>query len=127
MKHVAVGVGLAIAVCSIYWRVYDFDFVNYDDDVYLLQNERIQDGLSWDNIRWAFTTPYHSNWHPLTWLSYFLDYEIFGLRPGAFHLTNAALHGVNAILLYAALVVLSGLSLPSACFRPTAPALSAKR
>jgi Flp pilus assembly protein TadD len=51
-------------------------------------------------VRWAFTTFHFNNWHPLTWLSYMLDVQIFGPSPGALHLVNVVLHVVNALLVF---------------------------
>src|ERR1017187_7448032 len=44
-------------------------FVNFDDPGYISQNAHVAQGLTWDNIRWAFTTTQESNWHPVTWIS----------------------------------------------------------
>src|SRR5688572_22598175 len=51
------------------------DFVNLDDPWYVTKNPHITSGLTWENIRWAFTTLEGGLWHPLTWLSYQLDVE----------------------------------------------------
>lgn len=105
MRHLVVGGLLAGIVLALYSPVLSHGFVNYDDDVYIVANPRLADGLTAANIRWAFTTPYHSNWHPLTWLSWFADVELFGVSPAAFHRTDMLLHTANAILLYALLFI----------------------
>src|ERR1700757_4930329 len=48
-------------------------FVNYDDDRYVTQNFRVQQGLNWSNVKWAFRTIDVANWHPLTWISHMAD------------------------------------------------------
>src|SRR5262245_30023819 len=58
------------------------DFVLYDDDEYVVLNETVRRGLTPEGIRWAFTTGYAANWHPLTWLSHMLDVEIHGMWAG---------------------------------------------
>jgi len=60
-------------------------------------------GISTEGIRWAFTTFTGDNWFPLTWLSYMLDVELFGVDPAVHHLVNAGLHCVNVMLLFALL------------------------
>lgn len=51
----------------------------YDDDLYITLNRAISSGLTPAAVRWAFSTTYASNWHPLTWLSHILDIQLFGL------------------------------------------------
>src|SRR5207248_6243560 len=48
------------------------------------------------------------NWHPLTWLSLQLDYELFGLRPWGYHLSNLLLHTANTLLLFLVLRRMTG-------------------
>ena len=74
-------------------------FINYDDDRYIVQNTHIR-GLSWETIRWAFTTTAEANWHPLTWISHALDYQLFHLNAGGHHLDSLVLHAVNVVLLF---------------------------
>lgn len=106
---------LLLAICAIlisitwivYWQVYDFEFVNLDDRLYVVENPYIY-GLSFENAVWAFTTGASANWHPLTWLSLMLDAQLFGRRPGPMHLTNAVLHTLNVLVLFGALRSLTG-------------------
>ena len=32
-------------------------------------------------MKWTFTSYDAANWHPLTWLSHALDFQLFGLNP----------------------------------------------
>jgi hypothetical protein len=118
MDHVrrTVFIILALLVLSaaIYAPVRHFGYVKLDDPRYVSEFPRIQNGLSWANVRWAFTTNYFSNWHPLTWLSYMLDAQMFGVRPGAFHVVNVILHAINAALLFLLLDSLTHRKWPSA-------------
>lgn len=41
-----------------------------------------------------------SYYRPLVVLSYLFDYQLHGLNPAGFHLTNVVLHACNAVLLY---------------------------
>jgi tetratricopeptide (TPR) repeat protein len=76
------------------------DFVDYDDSDYVTANARVQSGLTWANLAWAFTTGHASNWHPLTWLSHMLDWRLFGAWAGGHHLVSVGLHLVNTLLLF---------------------------
>jgi tetratricopeptide (TPR) repeat protein len=95
-------------VLALYWRTRAFEFLNYDDDVYVTANEGVRGGLSLSSVRWAFASTHAANWHPLTWLSHQLDVELFGLDPGAHHRTSALLHALAAALLFLALTALTG-------------------
>lgn len=90
---------LVVAVLFLYTPVGQFDFVSYDDDVYIYQNPHLRNGLTVESFRWAFTSVHASNWHPLTWLSHALDISVFGLKPAGHHWVNLALHALNASLL----------------------------
>jgi Flp pilus assembly protein TadD len=83
-------------------------FINLDDGVYVYDNARVKNGLTWENIRWASTTLYFGIWHPLTWMSHMLDCQWFGLRPGGHHLTSVLLHAANAMLLFVVLRRMTG-------------------
>ena len=94
---------LAAFTFAAYCQVGGHDFVNFDDNKYVLMNPNLRAGLSPEGVTWAFSSLYFSNWHPLTWLSYMLDYEIWGLLPGGYHLTNLLLHVAATLSLFAAL------------------------
>ncbi len=51
-------------------------------------------------MEWAFTTSEAGNWHPITWLSHALDYQLFQADPAGHHNTNLLLHVVNVLLLF---------------------------
>lgn len=89
------------------------DFLNYDDNEYVTHNEYVQAGLSWQKIRWAFTSTVSNHWHPLTWLSHMLDCEMFGLNPAGHHLMNLLLHILNTVLLFLILVRSTGTIWPA--------------
>jgi tetratricopeptide (TPR) repeat protein len=99
---------LAAAVVVVYGQVATFEFVNFDDPVYIYENEHVTAGLTWEGVRWAFTSGLESNWLPLTRLSHMLDCELFGVQAGAHHVTNLLLHLANTILLYGVLQTMTG-------------------
>jgi tetratricopeptide (TPR) repeat protein len=91
---------LIAAVLFVYWQVWDHEFINYDDNVYITDNPQVQEGITSKGIIWAFTTNHTGNWHPLTWISHMLDCTLYGPNPGGHHLTNVLLHMANALLLF---------------------------
>ncbi len=91
---------LAASAIIAFQQLSQCDFINYDDDVYVTENIHIQDGITAQAIRWAFTTGYAANWHPLTWMSHMLDVQLFGLKPRWHHLTNLLFHIANTLLLF---------------------------
>jgi protein O-mannosyl-transferase len=104
---------LALATIALYYPVSHHPFLNYDDDAYVSENVHIQSGLNWDTVRWAFTTFESANWHPLTWISHALDYQMFQLDPGGHHETNVVLHVANVLLLFWVLLRATGSVGPS--------------
>jgi tetratricopeptide (TPR) repeat protein len=92
--------GLALAVLAAYGPVWRAGFITFDDPVYVTANPHVQGGLSWAGLIWAFTTGDATNWHPLTWVSHMLDFQIYGMNPAGHHLTSVALHLANSILLF---------------------------
>jgi tetratricopeptide (TPR) repeat protein len=101
------------AVLVVFGRVNRHEFILLDDNDYVTQNKHVQEGLNGSSIKWAFTTFHASNWHPLTWLSLMLDYELIGLQPFGFHVINLLFHSANTILLFLLLKNITGFLLRS--------------
>ena len=91
---------LALTTLVVFWQVPNYDFVNYDDMAYVAKNPYVRAGLKSESITWAFTKRYHRNWLPLTWLSFMLDSQLFGINASAHHVTNLLLHITNTLLLF---------------------------
>ncbi len=86
---------------ACFWRVWEGDFVKFDDQVYVLDNAMVTHGLTGQGVAWAFTpTGYAANYHPLTWLSLMADVSLHGVNPAWFHATNLIFHICNVVLLY---------------------------
>ncbi len=99
---------LALMTAAVYWPVAKQGFINFDDPDYVSSNARVQAGLTMESIRWAFTTVYSSNWHPLTWLSHMLDCQLYGIKPAGHHITNLVFHIANSLLLFGLLQRMTG-------------------
>lgn len=106
-KYAAV-LTISTAVLFLYWPVFQYGFIGYDDLAYVRDNPWIRDGLTSSGVRWAFTTLFSSNWYPLTWLSHMLDFQLFGAAAGFHHLVNVFLHLVNSLLLFFVLSAMTG-------------------
>ena len=99
-RNTLICAGLLILTIGSFQGLRHAGFVNYDDPPYVTRNAIVQQGVTLGNAGWAFTTFTYNNWHPLTWLSYMADIELFGLNPVGFHATNLALHVANSLLLF---------------------------
>jgi len=100
---------LVTATIALYYPVHNHPFINYDDRDYVYGNPQVKTGISRHSIKWAFTTSTAGNWHPLTWLSHELDYQLFGLDPAGHHDVNVLFHALNAVLLFWVLLRATGL------------------
>lgn len=75
------------------------DFIQWDDYSYVVENQAIR-SFSLYNIKRIFTSFFISNYHPLTMMSYSLDYYFYKLNPYGYHLTNLMLHLLNCLLVF---------------------------
>jgi Tfp pilus assembly protein PilF len=103
-RNVVLCLLIIVATLALYNPVNSHPFVNYDDDRYVTGNPHIRAGLSWDTITWAFTTTEQANWHPLTWISHALDYQLFHLNAAGHHFTSLLIHALGGVLLFLLLV-----------------------
>ena len=99
---------LLLAVAMVFGQTIRYQFVNYDDTVYVCENPHVAGGLTAQGIAWVFTHQHGGNWHPLTSLSHMLDCQLYGLNAGGHHLTNVLLHAATAVLLFLVLWRMTG-------------------
>ena len=105
---------LALVTGAVFSPVRHFEFLNYDDPLYVTDDPRIAAGLTPANFLWAWSATQVGNWHPLTTLSHLLDVRLFGLQPGAHHLVSAGWHVLSTLLLFGALLRMTAQPWPSA-------------
>src|SRR6266496_908576 len=84
----------------VFGQTLRYDFVNFDDDLYVYKAPAIQAGLTVKGLPLAFTSPHARNWHPLTTISHMLDCQLYGLKAGGHHATNVLLHTIAVLLLF---------------------------
>ena len=88
-------------------------FVNWDDGAFLLDNPHYR-GLGWQQLHWMFTTCYLGSCMPLNYVTYGLDYLIWGMKPFGYHLTSSLIHAANGVLCYFLSLRLLRLAFPAA-------------
>ncbi|HWY13487.1 MAG TPA: tetratricopeptide repeat protein [Bacteroidia bacterium] len=96
---------IAILTLSIYFPSLNNKFLNdWDDGVYVINNPQIK-SLHSDSISYtlnkAFKSYTYGHYHPLTMLSYCMEYNLSGVNPKTYHITNLLLHILNAFLVFA--------------------------
>jgi len=105
---------LILADFAVFYQVYGFKFINFDDPAYVSNNSNIQSGITFQSVKWAFTTGSNGNWHPLTWLSHMFDWQLYRDNAGGHHITNLLFHIANTLLLFIVLVKMTNAQWPSA-------------
>ena len=96
----AASILLASVSLILYQPATQHPFV-WDTRFYLVYNEFWLSSLGANNLIWMFFSSSVWNWHPLTWLSWALDYQLYnGLNTRGFHLSNHILHAINTVLLF---------------------------
>jgi len=105
---------LAAATLAAYGSFAGFEFVNWDDPVYVSENLHVRSGVTLESLRWALTSTDCFNWHPLTWLSHMGDVELYGLAPVGHHRTSLGLHVLATLLLFLAFRRMTGAAWRSA-------------
>jgi tetratricopeptide (TPR) repeat protein len=98
---------LAFLTLIVFSPVRNFEFLNYDDPLYVTSNAHVQQGLTLSSITWALGATDGGNWHPLTWLSHMLDVELFGAGAAGPHVVNVLFHAANTLLLFLVLRTLT--------------------
>ena len=105
---IAIYLALAAITVTVFGQTIRYDFVNFDDDLYVYDSPVIKAGLKIKGVLVAFTTPHARNWHPLTTISHMLDYQLWGSHAGGHHATNVVLHTIAVLLLFRLLQKMTG-------------------
>src|SRR5262245_14302213 len=91
--------GIKVVICVflvtisgvVFGQTIRYQFVNFDDDLYVYNTPAIKAGLAPKGILAAFTSQHAHNWHPLATISHMLDCQLYGLNAGGHHATNVIL------------------------------------
>jgi protein O-mannosyl-transferase len=104
---------IAVVTLVVFLPTLGNEFVSWDDGENLVANWQYR-GLAWNQLRWMWTTVHMGHYLPLTWMTFGLDYLLWGMNPLGYHLTNLVLHSANAVVLYCVARRILALALPRA-------------
>ncbi|HEX4786589.1 MAG TPA: hypothetical protein VH350_19765 [Candidatus Sulfotelmatobacter sp.] len=107
-RSVILSLLLVLGTLAVYNSVIHNAFINLDDDNYVIHNPHVQAGLTFATVKWALLSFEVDNWHPLTWLSHALDWQLFGKNAAGHHYTSLLFHSLNAVLLFLLLQSVTG-------------------
>src|SRR5437870_6466138 len=102
---------IALVTFAAFLPALQNQFVNWDDHENFLDNPHYR-GLAWSHLRWMWTT-HRGHYIPLTWMTFGLDYLLWGMNPVGYHLTSLLLHAANAVVFFFLVRRLLTLALPS--------------
>jgi len=105
---------LLFATFALYARVAHFDFLVFDDNVYITEVPQLRDGLSPAGLLWALTSAEAGYWYPVTRTSQLLDVQLFGYDAGMHHLVNVLWHALASLCVFAFLQRATGAPFRSA-------------
>ena len=74
-------------------------FINLDDTGYIIYDNAIKH-FTLNGIAKIFTSINMANYHPLTILSYSIEYKVFGANAFVYHLDNLILHLINILMVF---------------------------
>lgn len=111
--HLLIAAGIALITWFFYRVCLDNQLTNWDDPGYIRDNALIKD-LSGENLKRIFSTPVMGNYHPLTILSYAIEYSYVRLEPWLYHLDSVLFHIVATVLAYFFVQKLTGRTVAAA-------------
>lgn len=88
--------GILFLTFLAFWPSLNNGLIFWDDPEYILNNPYTKSF----NLREIFSAYYMGNYHPLTLLSYAIEYKLFGMNIFMFHLDNLLLHMANTFLVF---------------------------
>jgi protein O-mannosyl-transferase len=94
-----IALALVLAVVIVFAHGIYNEFVQWDDPINFLDNKNYR-GLGWTQIRWMLTATLMGHYIPLTWLTFGLDYVLWGMQPAGYHFTNLVFHAANVVLFF---------------------------
>lgn len=116
LKNIIFIIGITFVVLYIYQQTSSFDFINFDDPIYVSDNQAVKSGINYESLSWSFRI--HKDicmyYQPIAWISHMIDVELWGLDPGRHHLSSVFIHLLNALLLFFILKSMTGSFIKSA-------------
>jgi protein O-mannosyl-transferase len=111
--HAWIAPGVAVATFVAFAPSLLNQFVDWDDFETLAANPSYR-GLAVAQLKWMWTTVLLGHYVPVTWMTFGIDYLLWGLNPAGYHLTNMLLHSANAAALYVVVWRLLNAAIPPA-------------
>ena len=109
----AIPLVLALVTFAVFAPALWNQFVEWDDQINLTENVDYR-GLGPKQLRYFFTTLLMGHYIPLTWLTFGLDYLLWGMNPMGYHLTSLIAYAASAAVLYSVALRLLGKAAPLA-------------
>lgn len=104
-------ISLLIAIFLVFFSALGHDWV-FDDSANFLENENWR-GLNSESLKWMWTTSHMGHFIPITWMTLGFDYELWGLDPFGFRLSNLVWHWLASLAFLVLLRKVLLISLPS--------------
>ena len=100
-------ISLILISGCVFAPVVSFNFINWDDPVYVWHNDLIK---SWSaaNLFGIATETVTRNYAPITVFSFLIDHTFWQMDASGYHLTSLLIHTVNGLLVFMLIRQLSG-------------------
>ena len=105
-RILAIAVFILVTTVLAFWPAFFNGFTNWDDQYLVTWNPLVTE-LSWDSVGEMFSSFSVNHYLPLTLLSYSLEFHFYGWNPLIYHITNVMIHGLNGILVFWLLMLLT--------------------
>jgi len=103
---------VALITIFIYFNSLNNQFLNdWDDGTYVTNNPDIKPSPDNSLVKNAFTKFLNGHYHPLTTISYGIEYKLFGPEAKPFHVFNLIFHLIAALLVFVFIKLLCGESI----------------
>ena len=110
LSAILISIALIAAVVVSFLPPFTAEFVKWDDPNTFSANPNCR-GLTLEHVFWAFTHPYAGHYHPLTFISFMVDFSLWKLNAPFYHAHNILLHAISAVLWWR---LLTRLKIPAA-------------
>lgn len=92
---------IVLLTLAVYFNSLNNQFLNdWDDGTYITYNKDIQPTSDQSLVKNAFTKFSNGHYHPLTTISYGIEYKLFGLEAKPYHVFNLLFHIICALLVF---------------------------
>jgi protein O-mannosyl-transferase len=109
-RSAAQGCLLFCLVFAVYAPSLSAEFI-WDDDDYVTENSTLR---SLDGLRQIWLEPGATpQYYPVVFTTFWIEHQLWGLRPAGYHFINAALHAANAVGVW---LILRRLGVPGSWF-----------